>query len=53
MSEPLVKVEELRKWFPVRRGLADALRRRATLFLKAVDGVSFDVMEREVFWQLC
>jgi len=49
MSEPLVKVEELRKWFPVRRGLADALRRRATLFLKAVDGVSFDVMEREVF----
>jgi len=49
MSEPLVKVEELRKWFPVRRGLADALRRRSSLFLKAVDGVSFDVMEREVF----
>jgi peptide/nickel transport system ATP-binding protein len=49
MSGALVKVEELRKWFPVRRGIADALRRRPSLFLKAVDGVSFNVKEREVF----
>jgi peptide/nickel transport system ATP-binding protein len=49
MSAALVRAEGLRKWFPVRRGLGDALRRRPPLFLKAVDGVSFEVKEREVF----
>jgi peptide/nickel transport system ATP-binding protein len=49
MSAALVRAEGLRKWFPVRRGLGDALRRRPLLFLKAVDGVSFEVKEREVF----
>jgi oligopeptide/dipeptide ABC transporter ATP-binding protein len=34
----LLKVEDLKTWFPVRRGLL----RRTTGFIKAVDGVSFD-----------
>ena len=38
--EPLVKVENLRKWFPVSKGLF----RRARDFIHAVDGVSFEIM---------
>ncbi len=37
--EPLVKVENLRKWFPVSKGLF----RKAKDFIHAVDGVSFEI----------
>jgi oligopeptide transport system ATP-binding protein len=45
MSEKktLVEVRDLKKYFPVRRGVL----RRKTVYVKAVDGVSFDVYERE------
>ena len=39
MTQPLVKVENLKKRYPVRRGLF----RRATEFVYAVDDVSFDI----------
>ncbi len=43
--ETLVEVEDLRKLYPVRSGWL----RRARLFVHAVDGVSFQIREREVF----
>jgi len=39
----LVEVRDLKKYFPVRKGML----RRNTVQIKAVDGVSFDVFERE------
>ncbi len=49
MAEPLVKVENLRVWFPLRRGLLDILRRRRSRYVRAVDGVSFEIYPREIF----
>src|SRR4051812_7796447 len=43
MSAPLLQVEELRTWFPVRHGLFA----RTTGHVKAVDGVSFDLAPGE------
>jgi oligopeptide transport system ATP-binding protein len=40
----LLKVEELRKWFPVRQGL---LIERTVDYVKAVDDVSFEINEGE------
>lgn len=45
MSE-LVKVNDLRKWFPVRTGLFSRSKRR---YIYAVDGVSFYIREGEIF----
>jgi peptide/nickel transport system ATP-binding protein len=39
MSEPLLEVEDLRVWFPIRRGLL----RRVIGHVRAVDGVSFSL----------
>ncbi len=41
---PLLEVRELRKWFPVRRGLFRPVRDH----VRAVDGVSFDVKPGEI-----
>ncbi|RLG76840.1 MAG: peptide ABC transporter ATP-binding protein, partial [Thermoprotei archaeon] len=38
----------LRKYFPIRRGLTDIIRRRS-LYVRAVDGISFSINEGEVF----
>lgn len=45
---PCIEVRQLRKWYPVRQGLAGALLGRAPRQLKAVDGVSFAVEEGRV-----
>ena len=42
-QEPLLKVEGLKTWFPVRRGVLG----RPTKFVKAVDDVSFEVYPGE------
>jgi len=44
MSEVLLDIADLRKWFPVKAGLFS----RARDHVKAVDGVSFDVRRGEV-----
>jgi len=49
MSETIVKVENLRKWFPVRMGFFTSLVSRRQLFVKAVDGVSFSIGKGEIF----
>lgn len=43
MAEPLIRVKNLRKWFPVRRGLLTP-----KLFVKAVDGISFDIEKGKI-----
>jgi len=42
-AQPLVRIRDLRKHFPVRRGVL----RRQVSSLKAVDGLTFDIMEGE------
>lgn len=48
-GEPLIKVRNLKKYFPVRRGLIAALFSREKIWVKAVDDVSFDINKNEVF----
>ncbi|TFH04371.1 MAG: ATP-binding cassette domain-containing protein, partial [Candidatus Thorarchaeota archaeon] len=40
-SEPILRVEEVRKWFPVRSGLLSF--RQPSRWVKAVDNVSFEI----------
>ncbi len=43
MSDLVLALRDLRVWFPVRSGLGDFFRRRKRTFVRAVDGVSFDL----------
>ncbi|HEX2766588.1 MAG TPA: ABC transporter ATP-binding protein [Candidatus Limnocylindria bacterium] len=47
-DEPLLRVEGLRKTFPGRRSLGDALRRRPASPVRAVDGIDFELRAGEV-----
>jgi peptide/nickel transport system ATP-binding protein len=50
MSENnIIKVINLKKWFPVRRGFFQALLSKKESFVRAVDDVSFDIKTKEVF----
>ncbi|MDH5199580.1 MAG: ABC transporter ATP-binding protein [Candidatus Bathyarchaeota archaeon] len=50
MSEEIeLKVVDLKKWFPVRMGVISTLLSRKTKYVKAVDGVSFEVKKGEIF----
>lgn len=42
-------VSDLKVYLPIRRSFIDVLRGKPRLYVKAVDGVSFDVKEGEVF----
>ena len=46
-SREMLRVENLRVWFPVKRGVA-LLRSKPSLFLRAVDGVSLSMSPGEV-----
>ncbi|MEW5826885.1 MAG: ABC transporter ATP-binding protein [Candidatus Bipolaricaulota bacterium] len=48
MTEPILTVENLTKWFPVKRSLRQVLRGERT-WVRAVDGVSFSVNKGEIF----
>ncbi|MFX1565394.1 MAG: ABC transporter ATP-binding protein [Promethearchaeota archaeon] len=48
-EEPLFVVRNLKKYFPVRRGLIAQLFSREKIWVKAVDDVSFDIYKNEVF----
>jgi len=47
-GEPLIRVENLRKLFPVRTGLISMLFSKRQEFVHAVDGISLEIMEGEV-----
>lgn len=49
MKESVIKVENLKKWFPVRRGFFETLLTRKELFVRAVDGIDFDVKKEEIY----
>jgi peptide/nickel transport system ATP-binding protein len=49
LSENLFEVKNLKKWFPVRMGFLKTLISKSTLFVRAVDGVSFDIKKGEIF----
>lgn len=49
MPESIIEVFDLKKWFPVRMGFFTSLISRKQLYVKAVDGISFDIKKREIF----
>lgn len=48
-KEILVKAENLKKWFPVSAGFFNTLISRKQLYVRAVDGVSFEIKKGEIF----
>lgn len=47
-AEPILAVSDLRTLFPIAQpGLWNALRRKPTTYVRAVDGVSFELMPKE------
>jgi len=49
VGEPLIKVQDLKVWFPVRQGFFESLISKEQRYVKAVDGVSFTIHRGEVF----
>lgn len=47
--EEIVKVVNLKKWFPLKMGFFSSILSRKRIFVKAVDGISFTVKRREIF----
>ncbi len=49
VGDQLLSVRDLKVWFPVRLGLAGALRGQAQKHVKAVDGIDFEVEKGQVY----
>ena len=47
-SNELLKVEHLKKYFPVRRGVFSSLKGGKSSYVRAVNDVSFTLGEREI-----
>ncbi len=45
----IVEVIDLKKYYPLRRSISDVLRRRKPQFLRAVDGLSFEIKRGEIY----
>jgi peptide/nickel transport system ATP-binding protein len=48
-GDNLIEIRNLKKWFPVQKGLIEQLLAGHTDYVRAVDGVSFDIRRGEVF----
>jgi len=48
MEDSLIKVENLKKWFPVSMGFFRSVASRKQLFVRAVDGISFEIKKGEM-----
>lgn len=48
-KEDVIKVTDLKKWFPVRTGFLKTLVSKQHSFVRAVDGISFEVRRKEIF----
>ena len=48
MSDNILELKNLKKWFPVRRSLKDVIKRQRH-WVKAVDGISFNIRRGEIF----
>ena len=49
MPDNLVEVQSLKKWFPVQTSFVETILSRKIDYVRAVDGVSFDIRRGEVF----
>ena len=49
MVQPVVEAVNLKKYFPVRAGILDVIRRKPKLYVRAVDGVTFKIYRKEIF----
>jgi len=49
MNDNLVEVRGLKKWFPVQTGFVETILARRIDYVRAVDGISFDIRRGEVF----
>lgn len=47
--DELIKVENLKKYFPVNLGFFRSIASRRQMFVKAVDNISFDIKRKEIF----
>ncbi len=47
--DSLVEVRGLKKWFPVQKGFIERLVTRQRQFVRAVDGINFEIRRGEVF----
>jgi peptide/nickel transport system ATP-binding protein len=48
VEKPILQVRDLHKYFPIGRSLRGTLARRPRRYVRAVDGVSFDVQRGEI-----
>lgn len=48
-EEKLVRIRNLKKWFPVRTGILEDLLSKKKRYVKAVDGITFDIKKREIY----
>jgi peptide/nickel transport system ATP-binding protein len=49
LAKDILTVKDLQVWFPVRKGFVESLVSKEQRWVKAVDGVSFNIKEREIF----
>jgi peptide/nickel transport system ATP-binding protein len=49
MDQPLIRVIDLKKYFPIKMGFVQSLLSKQTLFVRAVDGVSFEIGKKEIY----
>ncbi|NJE30243.1 ABC transporter ATP-binding protein [Thermococcus sp. 18S1] len=49
MAEPVLKVENLKKYFPIKRGFVDTIKGAPQKKVHAVDGISFEIYKQQVF----
>ncbi len=49
MAEPILKVENLKKYFPIKRGFIDTIKGAPQKKVHAVDGISFEIYKQQVF----
>ncbi|AJC71686.1 MAG: ABC transporter ATP-binding protein [Thermococcus sp.] len=49
MAEPILKVENLKKYFPIKRSFIDTLKGAPQRKVHAVDGISFEIYKQQVF----
>ena len=48
-GEAIIKVKNLKKWFPVRKSFLASLFMREKIFVKAVDEITFEIKKGEIF----
>ncbi|UCE80352.1 MAG: ATP-binding cassette domain-containing protein [Methanobacteriota archaeon] len=49
MGNDIVSVKNLQVWFPIRRGFVESLLSDEQSYVKAVDGITFSIKQREIF----